>query len=154
MENLKKTVEVLNDLVKINNDRIAGYQKASANVPDMDTDLKQLFNHFIDQSEELKADLLAHLGGWDGQSASKTTMPGKIYRVWMDFKVIFAVNDRKALLEACEYGEDAAQKAYRVAEQETDILPASRALVTDQKVKLLESHDLVKKLRDREKAEA
>src|SRR5690606_28001509 len=126
MENLKKTVEVLNDLVKINNDRIAGYQKASANVPDMDTDLKQLFNHFIDQSEELKADLLAHLGGWDGQSASKTTMPSKIYRVWMDFKVIFAVNDRKALLEACEYGEDAAQKAYRVAEQETDILPASR----------------------------
>ncbi|WP_170845705.1 PA2169 family four-helix-bundle protein [Parapedobacter composti] len=154
MENLEKTVEVLNDLVKINNDRIAGYKKAIDNLSEIDADLRKLFNRLMIQSEELKAELQEHLGGWDGKSDSKTTLPGRIYRLWMDFKVIFAVNDRKALLEACEYGEDAAQKAYRAAEQEPDILPTSRALITNQKVKLLASHDLIKELRDEEKTEA
>ena len=40
MENTKAAVEVLNDLIQINNDRIAGYERALKELKDGDEDLK------------------------------------------------------------------------------------------------------------------
>ena len=152
MAPLKKTAEVLNDLIKINNDRIAGYGKAIAELPAADVDLKALFVSLIEQSQMLKDELQQHISAWEDRVEDQTTTAGKIYRAWMDVKKTFAVNDRKAILESCEYGEDAAQKAYRDAEQVEDISTAAKALISGQKTQLRASHDQVKQLRDREKA--
>lgn len=84
----------------------------------------------------------------------QTTVTGKIYRLWMDLKVVFSTDNRKALLESCEYGEDSAQTAYRSAEQETGISTAARELISRQKAQLRSSHNQVKELRNREKAGA
>jgi len=151
MEDLKKTAEVLNDLIKINNDRIVGYEKAIAELPVADVDLKALFNSLVEQSERLKTELQQHISAWENKVEEQTTASGKIYRMWMDVKQTFAVNDRKAVLESCEYGEDAAQKAYREAEKEEGITTPARALIANQKTQLLASHDHIKQLRDREK---
>lgn len=151
MEDLKKTAEVLNDLIRINNDRIAGYEKAISELPVADVDLKALFSSLIEQSERLKTELQQHISAWENKVDEQTTASGKIYRVWMDVKQTFAVDDRKAVLESCEYGEDAAQKAYRQAEQEEGISTAAKALISSQKTQLRASHDHVKQLRDREK---
>lgn len=154
MEDLKKTAEVLNDLIKINNDRIAGYERAIGELPEINADLKGLFSRFVEQSQGLKSELQQHISAWDEKIDTQTTMSGKVYRVWMDIKSTLAGDDRKAILESCEYGEDAAQKAYRQAEQEDGVSPAARALITNQKIQLLASHDQVKELRDRERTEA
>lgn len=151
MEQLKKTAEVLNDLIKINNDRIAGYEKAIGALPAADVDLKALFSGLIEQSQMLKDELQQHISAWEEQVNDETTASGKVYRIWMDVKQTFAVDDRKAILESCEYGEDAAQKAYRQAEEETDISTAAKALISSQKTQLRASHDQIKQLRDREK---
>ncbi len=151
MEDLKKTAEVLNDLIKINNDRIAGYEKAIKELPVGDVDLKALFSSLIEQSEGLKAELQQHISAWENKVDTQTTTSGKIYRAWMDIKQTFAVNDRQAVLESCEFGEDAAQRAYRQAAEEDDISTAAKSLILDQKTQLLASHDHVKQLRDREK---
>ncbi len=153
MEELRKTAEVLNDLIKINNDRIVGYQKAIAELPVADVDLKALFSGLIEQSERLKSELQQHIGAWEDKVDEETTTAGKIYRAWMDVKQTFAVNDRKAILESCEYGEDAAQKAYRQAEGEEGISLAAQSLISTQQTELLASHDHVKQLRDSERAE-
>ena len=42
MSNNKETIEVLNDLIQINNDRIAGYEKAIKETKSEDEDLKVL----------------------------------------------------------------------------------------------------------------
>src|SRR5690606_2686781 len=149
-----KTAEVLNDLIKINNDRIEGYERAIAELPEINADLKGLFRRFIEQSQGLKSELQQHISAWDEKVDMQTTVSGKVYRMWMDIKSALAVDDRKAILESCEYGKDAAQKAYRQAEQEDGVSPAGRALITNQKIQLLASHDQVKELRDRERAEA
>lgn len=154
MEDQKKTLGVLNDLIKINNDRIGGYQKAIANLPDTDVDLKGLFNRFVEQSEELKTELQQYIISWDETVDVQTTVTGKIYRLWMDLKVLFSADNRKALLESCEYGEDSAQTAYRLAEQETGISTVARELISRQKAQLLASHDQIKELRNRERTEA
>ena len=37
-------VSVLNDLIRINNDRIEGYERASKEAKDIDVDLRAIFN--------------------------------------------------------------------------------------------------------------
>src|SRR5690606_40905674 len=83
MEQMKKTAEVLNDLNKINNDRIAGYEKAIAELPTADVDLKALFSGLIEQSQMLKDELQQHISAWEDRVDEETTASGKIYRVWM-----------------------------------------------------------------------
>ena len=67
----------------------------------------------------------------------------------MDVKATFTGKDRHAILASCEYGEDAAQKAYRDAlASDADIDTATRQLITTQQAALKTSHDLIKKYRD------
>jgi uncharacterized protein (TIGR02284 family) len=73
----------------------------------------------------------------------------------MDIKATFTGKDRKSILESCEFGEDAAQKAYKEALQSDSGLKLSadiREMITRQKEKLRASHDRIKLLRDAQPA--
>lgn len=149
MTTTTKLTEALNDLIRINNDRITGYEKAVEELKEGDIDLKATFNKMADESRKYKSDLTAHVLRLGGDPADGSTMPGKIYQAWMDVKAAFSGNDRKTTLESCEFGEDAAQKAYKTAlasDAEMDV--ETRQLITDQQASLKTSHDVIKKLRD------
>lgn len=148
MENVKKNAEVINDLIKINNDRIEGYEKAMVELPATDSDLKLLFGNLITQSQTLKNELQQQLPVREERVDDETTVAGKIYRGWMDVKQTFALDDRKSILNSCEYGEDAAQKAYKNALEEEGLSANTQMLINNQKKQLLASHDQVKALRD------
>lgn len=151
MENNQKIAEVLNDLILINNDRITGYERALKELKDDDQDLRGIFTNYIDQSRNLRNALGNEVQALGVQMDDGTTSSGKIYRAWMDVKALFTGNDRQTVLNNCEYGEDAAQKAYRSA-LNTEGLPAYIfALINRQKDELRTSHDEVKALRDQEK---
>ncbi len=142
------TVEILNDLVAINNDRIVGYERALKELDGSNADLKQLFLSMIDESRHIKMDLGSEVQVEGGTIESGTTASGKIYRAWMDVKAAFTGHDRKAILANCEYGEDAAQKAYKAALQEDDLPHHVRAMLVEQQETLKTSHDEIKQLRD------
>ncbi len=149
----EKLVEVLNDLIEINNDRITGYEKAVEETKDIDVDLKAVFNKMADESRKYKTELTSEVSRLGGEAAQGTTNLGKIYRVWMDVKATFTGKDRQSVLEACEFGEDAAQKAYRDAlASDAEIDADTRQLITDQQSSLKTSHDIIKKYRDMHKA--
>ena len=153
METNENLVEVLNDLVKINNDRIEGYERAISETEGIDIDLKGIFQKMANESREYVAELSKEISSLGGEVETGTTNSGKIYRVWMDIKATFTGKDRTAILENCEYGEDAAQEAYEDALATDAELPTSvRQLITDQKAALLESHNLIKKYRDMHQA--
>ncbi len=148
MQNTKDTIEVLNDLVQINNDRIAGYEKAIKETQPKDDDLKILYATMIAESHRIKIALATEVQTLGAEVEQGTTTSGKIYRAWMDVKAIFGGHDRHTVLSNCEAGEDAAQRAYRMA-LETDALPAYiRELLTQQQQTLKASHDEIKALRD------
>ena len=44
MKSSKEIIEVLNDLIKINNDRIEGYDKAIENAKTIDVGLQSIFS--------------------------------------------------------------------------------------------------------------
>lgn len=142
-------IEVLNDLVRINNDRIAGYDRAIAEAKDLDVDLKAMFEGMVRESMEYKSDLNGHIMQLDGETTKDTTMSGKIYRAWMDVKATFTGSTRKAILENCEFGEDAWRRAYEAAlSSDAEMDAAVRQMITDHYNKQKNSHDLIKKYRD------
>jgi uncharacterized protein (TIGR02284 family) len=143
------TIEVLNDLIKINNDRIAGYERAAENIDQSEVLLKTLFYQLAEESGEFKRELTERVESMGAKPASDTTAPGKIYRVWMDIKSAFAGHDKQSTLESCEFGEDAAQRAYKMALEDRDEIPYSIVqLIEDQKTLLRMSHDLIRNQRD------
>lgn len=148
----EKLTEVLNDLIEINNDRITGYEKAVEETKDIDVDLQAIFKKMADESRKYKAELTQAVSRLGGEPATGTTNSGKIYRAWMDVKATFTGHSRQAVLENCEFGEDAAQKAYKMAlASDAEIDAETRQMITSQQSSLKNSHDIIKKYRDAQK---
>jgi uncharacterized protein (TIGR02284 family) len=152
MERNERTVEVLNDLIRINNDRVEGYEKAVRETDENDVDLRNIFNRMAQESRTYTRELTDQVQRLGGEPASGTTASGKIYRVWMDIKSGFSRSERKSVLEECEFGEDAAQKAYEKAlDTDNNLPPDIRSLVQEEKNNLRSSHDTIKNYRDMER---
>jgi len=149
----EKTAEVLNDLIRINNDRIAGYDKAAKETDTNDLDLQAIFRQMSAESRSYVNDLSKYVATSGKKVETDTTVAGKVYRAWMDVKATFSGKDRKAILSSCEYGEDAAQKAYDTAlSSDAELSTEIRQLIMDQKTSLKRSHDRIKKMRDAQPA--
>src|ERR1700754_512094 len=147
MQNTTETIEVLNDLIQINNDRVAGYEKAIKETKAEDDDLKVLFATMIAESHRIRIALATEVQALGASVEQGTTTTGKIYRAWMDVKAAFGGLSRHAILVSCEAGEDAAQKAYRTA-LDQDLPAFIKDLLTQQQEALRASHDEIKALRD------
>jgi uncharacterized protein (TIGR02284 family) len=119
-EENRKTIEVLNDVLKINADRVVGYTLALRE--SKDADLKIMFRNVAEESKnnirELSR-LILQLGG--DPEFGENTMAGKIYHVWMELKTTFTGENRLALLDSCAFGEEAAAKAFHRALDEENI---------------------------------
>ncbi|MEP6582734.1 MAG: PA2169 family four-helix-bundle protein [Ginsengibacter sp.] len=148
-----KLTDVLNDLIMINNDRVQGFETAADDVKSFDVDLQPIFNKMANDSRKYAAELTQEVERLGGDPAKGTNVSGKIHRAWMDVKATFTGKDRQAILNSCEFGEDAAQKAYREAlASDAEIDADTRQLITGQQSSLKTSHDLIKKYRDANKA--
>ncbi len=146
MENTKATIETLNDLIMINNDRIAGYEKAIEELNGKETDLTVLFDQMIDESREMRNALGREIQVLGGEMAEGTMTSGKIYRAWMDIKAVFTGHDRHTVLENCHTGEHAAQRAYSDALEEETMPHFLRNMISNQQQTLQSSHDEIKAL--------
>ena len=153
MEKDKKVIGIINDLIQINHDRVVGYEKAIDELKDEDADLKTLFHRYTQDSKQFATELTHEVTRLGGEPSDSTTNSGKVYRVWMDLKAAITGKDRKTILENCEFGEDAAQKAYDMAlNTDEDLEAPLRELIIKQKAALRVGHDEVKRLRDMHKA--
>jgi uncharacterized protein (TIGR02284 family) len=101
----------------------------------------------IAESHRIKIALATEVQTMGAEVEQGTTTSGKIYRAWMDVKAVFGGHDRHTVLANCEAGEDAAQRAYRMA-LEHDLPAFIRELLVRQQQTLKESHDEIKALRD------
>lgn len=143
----EKSIDILNSLIQINNDRIEGYETASKEADE--TDLKTLFSHFTETSLKCKAELVAEVKRLGGKPTEGTTTSGKFYRVWMDIKSAITGSDRKAIVNSCEYGEDVAVQTYNDALSHSENLtPEQLMMIKEQHSAIKANHDKIKNLRD------
>ena len=143
----EKSIDVLNSLIQINNDRIEGYETASKEAEE--SDLKTLFSHFTETSLKCKAELVAEVERLGGKPIEGTTTSGKLYRVWMDIKSALTGSDRKAIVNSCEYGEDVAVQTYNDAlSHNKDLTQEQIMMIKEQHDAIKANHDKIKNLRD------
>jgi uncharacterized protein (TIGR02284 family) len=143
----ERTIEVLNDLLKINTDRADGYELAIHE--SRDADLKIMFKNMVDESRKNNTELSRMILKLDGDPKfGENTVAGKIYHVWMELKTSFNGKDRQSILNSCEFGEDAAVKAYKSAIQEQDLITEAFDMIYRQAQLQRASHDVIKAYRN------
>lgn len=147
------TIETLQDLMKINNDRIRGYKKASEHLQEDQDHLKTLFKELEDQSFENNVEIRNELQKLGGDLEASATNGGKLFRTWMDLKDAFGVNNAGNVLESCERGEDAAKNAYQSALSSGHLKDSVSSVIKQQSAKQMEAHNKIKQLRDQQEEE-
>lgn len=130
--NNEKTVSVLNDLLKITNDRIEGFSKVESKVWDTYSGLKADYDRLIAYSQDMKSELIGMINERGGTAEDTATTAGAIHRAWIDVKNSFAVDKDKSTLQNVIFGENAAIKAYQNALDSGDLCPESSRKILDQ----------------------
>jgi uncharacterized protein (TIGR02284 family) len=154
MEMSENALDVINDLIEINNDRIEGFEKAANDLEDQDSGLNTVFNKLAEDSRQNVAELteIVLLSGnapVEGSSAS-----GALHRAWLDVKAVFTGGDLEAILNECERGEDAIKAAYQSAlDEDNQMSPELVQMLTAQQQTINDGHDLIKSLRDQVEAD-
>jgi uncharacterized protein (TIGR02284 family) len=150
MENTSKTLELLNDLILINNDRIEGYEKALAELRENGdhSDLEPVFLRFIDDSRRYKMEIGTEIEALGHDIEQGTSVSGKLHRAWISVKETFTGHDAHSLLEECEHGEDAIKNAYQDALNDEHLPAYIIDLLDEQMQEILDAHDEIRSLRD------
>lgn len=144
----EKSIDALNKLIEINNDRIEGYETALKETEE--EDLKTMFSQFAKTSQKCKQELLNEIQKLGGTPTEGTRTTGKFFRVWMDVKAALTGKDRKLILDSCEYGEDQAVDTYKNALEDNmeDLTAEQQNLLKAQYALIKADHDKVKSMRD------
>ncbi len=141
-------VDILQDLIEINNDRVAGFNKANEDIGDENVDLRELFTQYADQSRRFAQELSAEVGKLGEDVETDKSVAGTLHRAWIDIKSLFTSGDRKTILDEAERGEDAIKAAYKKALEDETVTADLREVLTKQAKDIQDAHDTIKGLRD------
>lgn len=144
--NQENSIDALNTLIEINNDRIEGYKTAAEEAEE--SDLKSLFSQFSRTSQNCNTALIAEVRKMGGTPAEGTRTTGKIYRAWMDFKALLTGKSRSSILNSCEYGEQVALDAYEdvLVEHSEDLSAEHQVLLNKQSALIKADYAKVKNM--------
>lgn len=143
-----KTTTILNELVEINNDRIAGFEKAVADINEENADLKAVFLEYSSQSRKFSQELVAIVAGLGEEVETGNSISGTLHRAWIDVKSLFGGSDRESILNEAERGEDAIKAAYQLALERAELVGEAFSTVSRQAQDIKAAHDAIKALRD------
>lgn len=118
----KKTLSMLDDLIRINIDRIGGYEKAAHDETTAEPDAREVFYRLAIESRANVNTLHAEVIRLGGAPVTQATIMGKIYLHWLDGKNSFEGPDTYTRLCACVEAEEAVQKAYQQVLGEQELL--------------------------------
>jgi uncharacterized protein (TIGR02284 family) len=111
--NLHQTLHVLNDLIRIQIDRTAGYEKASGEQLTAEPALRSIFYRLSTESRSCINNLHAEVIRLGGAPVTHKTISGKIYLYWLEGKNSFEGANTPDRIANCMAAESAIQKAYQ-----------------------------------------
>lgn len=148
LTNPTEVAMALNDLIKVNNDRIAGYNKAMKLTKN--EELKTLFNRLAQDSSKNIHELSTQIIRIHSNPVEGLSLQGKVYRTWMNMKALFTGNDDHSILSDCEYGETIVLENYNKIELDNIFSMGTviNMLIEQQKSRIIYGHEVVKRLRN------
>ena len=150
MDNFKKIIEVINDLIKINKDREERYVKASRELTPAEHNLRGVFERKAQESRN-NVIQLQHKAEEVGAQAGEEVSPndsfmGALYSAWLNLKEAFSSDDEKTILASVETGEKAAQKCYEDALNEKELPEDVSSIIREQKRTIEQSEQEIRNL--------
>lgn len=142
MENLKKAIECLSDLIDLHQERISGYQNVLHALGSEENCLETLFTAFIKQSEGMKAELDREANEY-GIRKQLTAGSGKFGLTWSVVKTVFNSRMPARPLDKCKSGENALLIAYHGMEGSEGLDQKMRELVKKQKREIIAARDWI-----------
>lgn len=146
--NNDKTISVLNDLLKITNDRIAGFAKVADKVWDNYGNLRPAYDNMVAEAWEMKEELIGLINSKGGSPDNETSVSGAFHRAWIDIKNTFVSDKAESTLENVVFGEKAAIDAFQNALNSGELCRESEALVGKQLQQLSVSYTKFKVLEE------
>lgn len=136
--NTEKSINVLNGLIEINNDRIGEYETASKET--QGGELKTMFSQLMRTSIKCNAELLNEVGKLGGIPPATSKTKSKFYRVWMDVKVTLTGNGCNTILNSCEHVDENAIDNYeKVLKNSIEHLTVRLQIILSTQHKLLKA---------------
>jgi len=124
----EKQLAILNQLIEMNNDRIAGYDTVLLETEN--PSLKHLFSVLGGTSQNNLAELHEEVLDLGGELSHETSVKGKLYQVWMDLKAAVTGKNEKTILNSCVFGENQISDLYlEVLEHNHGVLSARQLLM-------------------------
>ena len=146
-----KTIEKLQDLVRINQDSAKGFKDAAEVVSN--EQLKRLFSDMSTRRSENAAALMGYVenNGEDTEDAAEGSWRGQLHRWWMELRGKLSGGDAYAVLAEAERGEDQIKAMYEEVLKETAGNAVNDVLL-QQYGNVKKGHDTIRDLRDAVKA--
>ncbi|WKN33220.1 PA2169 family four-helix-bundle protein [Porifericola rhodea] len=137
MENDKRAISILNELLEKNYDAEKGYRSAAENVKQ-----HSRLSNFLLQNADIRqgfaidlADEILELGG---KPISDTSLMSDLHRAWINFTAnVSAKNDEDAVLRECVKGEEAALKDYNKALKSKSLGDSTTTLLEDHRKQII-----------------
>ncbi len=136
----RRTLSLLNDLIRINIDRITAYEKAAHQDKSPDPEIRDVFYRMATESRSYVNDLHAEIIRLGGAPVTQSTISGKLYLHWLNGKVSFDGESFETLLADCIRGEETMQQVYRHALEEAEMPSTIHQLVESQLWSLERAH--------------
>ena len=148
MTNVDKSIAALNNLIKINDDRIEIYKTAEKRTKD--NDLKVLFSGFQDTISSFISELEQEIRIMEGIPIRINKKNNFCVRCCIKLKLFFAKENREDLLNVLEYEEFVAMNKCKKSLNETSnlITIEARNLLETHYSMLNDRHDKIKELGD------
>ena len=143
------TIDILNSLIETCHDGERGFRNVVEHIHA--ADLRTQFANRANECRQAAADLRALVLELGGEPATSGSASGALHRSWVTLLGTLSGYSDKALLEACERGEDSSLERYRDALDAP--LPATvRVVVEAQYEGVKRTHARVRSLRDMARA--
>ncbi|WP_431210523.1 PA2169 family four-helix-bundle protein [Puia sp. P3] len=110
-----RVLSVLNDLIRVNIDRITAYEKAAHEEMSSGPEIRDVFYRLATDSRSYVNDLHAEVIRMGGAPVTQSTIAGKLYLHWLNGKVNFDGETLVSRCAACVHGEELIQQVYRHA---------------------------------------
>jgi uncharacterized protein (TIGR02284 family) len=143
-----KAISTLNSLIETCKDGEQGFRTAAEGLND--SQIKAKFATYSRERAQFSSELQAEVRRLGGDPEQSGSMSGSLHRGWLDLKSALTGKDDHAILVEAERGEDVAKGAYEAALQ-SELPPSARAIVQQQAASVIQAHNDVRSLRDREK---
>ena len=148
-----ESIDILNNLIVLNNDRIDGYKAAYTET--YKEELRSMFTDLQETSSQCKTELEAEVKRLGGTPEEGTMILGKLHRGWMDIKAAITGSDSESILSSCKYGEQTIIKAYEDAlgEEVEEVDYEQKAMLNRQLNLLRNDYEKVKTMQELTKDE-